>query len=165
MANAEFVVDVHASMNFLAAVAVGFEAIARFEQFDLIGVSLRLAGSRSLRAGFLNGLLWSLLGLSEGNQNAGKKTNYCGCAEKWIEGEMKSQDGLGGSLGRGRRWVKRWMLARCRKCTACQICAGRKERKRVTPIRREAQRYAEKKVLGTLVLLGTGDRTPRSISY
>src|SRR5438445_12618518 len=35
LADAELVVDVHASVNFLAAVAVGFEAVAGFEKLDL----------------------------------------------------------------------------------------------------------------------------------
>ncbi len=73
--DAEFVVDAHEGVNFLAAVAVGFEAVARFEQFDLIGVLLRLGGSRSLRIGFLDRFLWNLLSLGEGNKDRGKETN------------------------------------------------------------------------------------------
>jgi len=75
LADAEFVVDAHEGVNFLAAVAVGFEAVARFEQFDLMGVLLRLGGSRSLRIGFLDRFLWNLLGLSEGNKDRGEETN------------------------------------------------------------------------------------------
>ncbi len=37
LAGAEFVVDVHAGVDFLAAVAVGLEAHAGFEQLDLCG--------------------------------------------------------------------------------------------------------------------------------
>jgi len=37
-ADTELVVDVHAGVNFFAGVAIGFEAIARFKEFDLIGV-------------------------------------------------------------------------------------------------------------------------------
>ena len=75
MADAEFVVDAHKGVNFLAAVAVGFEAVVRFEQFDLIGVLLRLGGSWSLRIGFLDRFLWNLLSLSEGNKDRGEETN------------------------------------------------------------------------------------------
>ncbi len=75
LADAEFVVDAHEGVNFLAAVAVGFEAVARFEEFDLIGVLLRLGGSRSLRIGFLDRFLWNLLSLSEGNKDRGEETN------------------------------------------------------------------------------------------
>ena len=35
LANAEFAVDVHAGVDFLTAIAVGFEAVAGFEQLDL----------------------------------------------------------------------------------------------------------------------------------
>ncbi len=73
--DAEFVVDAHEGVNFLAAVAVGFEAVARFEQSDLIGVLLRLGGSWSLRIGFLDRFLWNLLSLSEGNKERGEETN------------------------------------------------------------------------------------------
>jgi len=38
LADAEFVVDVHARVHFFAAVAVGFETVAGFEKFDLSGV-------------------------------------------------------------------------------------------------------------------------------
>ena len=38
LADAEFVVDMHAGVNFFAAVAVGFEAVAGFEELDLSGV-------------------------------------------------------------------------------------------------------------------------------
>ncbi len=44
LADAEFVVDVHAGVDFLAAVSVGFEAVAGFEEPDLSG-ELRLRGS------------------------------------------------------------------------------------------------------------------------
>ncbi len=73
--DAEFVVDAHEGVNFLAGIAVGFKAIARLEQFDLIGVLLRLGGSRSLRIGFLDRFLWNLLSLSEGNKERGEETN------------------------------------------------------------------------------------------
>ncbi len=36
--DAEFVVDVHAGVDFFAAIAVGFEAIMGFEKLDLGGV-------------------------------------------------------------------------------------------------------------------------------
>src|SRR5229473_1154921 len=48
LAHAEFVVDVYPRMDFLAAIAVGFKADARFEQFDLCGIF----------SGFLNWGLW-----------------------------------------------------------------------------------------------------------
>ena len=73
--DAEFVVDAHEGVDFLAAVAVGFEAVARFEQFDLIGVLLRLGRSRSLRIGFLDRFLWNLLSLGEVNKDRGEETN------------------------------------------------------------------------------------------
>ena len=38
LADAEFVVDVDARVHFFARIAVGFEAVAGFEEFDLIGV-------------------------------------------------------------------------------------------------------------------------------
>ena len=38
LANAEFVVDVDAGVNFFARIAVGFEAVMGFEEFDLIWV-------------------------------------------------------------------------------------------------------------------------------
>ena len=44
LADAEFGVDFHASVDFLTAVAIGFEAVAGFEELDLSGV-LRLGGS------------------------------------------------------------------------------------------------------------------------
>ena len=47
--DAEFVVDVHASVDFLAAIAVGFEAVAGIEELDLSGVLCFLRGN-----GFFN---------------------------------------------------------------------------------------------------------------
>ena len=38
LANADFVVDVDAGVNFFARIAVGFEAVMGFEELDLIGV-------------------------------------------------------------------------------------------------------------------------------
>jgi hypothetical protein len=37
LANAEFVVDMHARVNFFAGIAVCFEAVLGFEKLDLIG--------------------------------------------------------------------------------------------------------------------------------
>src|SRR6266851_822001 len=87
LANAEFVVDVDSGVDFLAAVSVGFEAVAGFEQLNLGGV-LRLGGSRGLRALFLGRLLRSLLRLRERENNGGKETRYCECAQGRMEGEM-----------------------------------------------------------------------------
>ena len=67
LADTEFVVDTHAGVDFLAAVAVGFEAIARLEQFDLIGVLLRFGGSGGLRGGLFRRVLGSLPRLGENN--------------------------------------------------------------------------------------------------
>ncbi len=52
LVDAEFVVDVHAGVNFFAAVAIGFEAVAGFEKLDLSGV-LKFRGGRGLRAWLL----------------------------------------------------------------------------------------------------------------
>jgi len=38
LADAELIVDMDASVDFLPAVAVGFEAVTSFEKLDLIGV-------------------------------------------------------------------------------------------------------------------------------
>ena len=61
LADAEFGVDVDTRVDFFAAVAVGFEAIAGFEKLDL-GWILGLLGG----GGFFGGLLRTLLGLREG---------------------------------------------------------------------------------------------------
>ena len=45
LADAEFGVDVHESVDFFAAVAVGLEAVLGFEEFELSGV-LRFSGRR-----------------------------------------------------------------------------------------------------------------------
>ena len=56
LADAEFGVDVDAGVDFFAAVAVGFEAIAGLEEFDLGGV-LFFVGRRCDFGFFLRGLL------------------------------------------------------------------------------------------------------------
>ncbi len=52
LANPEFAVDMNASVDFFAGVAVGFEADFRFEQLDLRG----RFGSGECRLGFASGL-------------------------------------------------------------------------------------------------------------
>jgi hypothetical protein len=108
---------VHAGVDFFAAIAIRFEPVTGFEQLDLGGV-LRLGGSRSLRAGFFGWLLWSLLRLSESKNDVGKQTSECECAQIRMDAWMESQDGLGGSLGRGHECVKIWLRTRSRICTA-----------------------------------------------
>ncbi len=71
--DAEFVVDVHPSVDFFAAVAVGFEAVMGFEKLDLGGVFRFLGGRRGLRAGFFRWLLRSLLRLGERKKNGSKQ--------------------------------------------------------------------------------------------
>jgi hypothetical protein len=72
LADAEFVVDVDPSVDLFAGIAVGFEAVAGFEEFDLIGV-LRLGGSGGLGGGFLGWLLGSLLRLREKKNDVGEE--------------------------------------------------------------------------------------------
>ncbi len=110
-------VDVHAGMDFFAAVPIGFESVAGFEELNLSGV-WGFGRSRSHCAGFLFWLLPSLLRLCERKNNGDNETTYCECARERMEAEMKSQEGLAGSVGRGRRCVKRWLRPRCRICTA-----------------------------------------------
>src|SRR5260370_30934210 len=80
LAGAEFVVDVHAGVDFLAAVAIGLEAHAGFEELDLCG---------ELGGGFL-GAPW--------RHTQSAKREYC-------TGESHGREtmhwGLVGSLGRG----------------------------------------------------------------
>ncbi len=86
---------------------VGFEAVAGFEELDLGGV-LGLFGKN----GFFGGLLGSLLGLRERKSRCEEK-RCCNGEQEPEEAEMKSQDGLAGSLGRGWRHVKTWLRGRC----------------------------------------------------
>src|SRR5260370_40399388 len=53
---------------------------------------------------------------------------------------MESQDGLGASVGRGGRWVKRRLRSRCWKRTACQGRTSRKEKKKDNAETRSALR-------------------------
>ena len=72
LANTEFVVDVHAGVNFLAAVAVGFEAVTGFEEFDLSRVFWFL-GQNRLFGFFVSRLLGGLLRLRK-NSDDKKRT-------------------------------------------------------------------------------------------
>ena len=56
LADDKLVVDAHASVNYIAAVAIGFEADARFELLDLCGVLWSARGSRLFR--FFGGRLF-----------------------------------------------------------------------------------------------------------
>src|SRR5260370_1834704 len=53
---------------------------------------------------------------------------------------MESQDGLGASVGRGGRWVKRRLRSRCWKRTACQGRTSRKEKNKDNAETRSALR-------------------------
>jgi len=90
----------HTGVDFFAAIAVSFEAVAGFEELDLCGIFCFLGGSRGLHAGFAGWLLGSLLRLRERKNDGGKETRYCDGAQEHREAEMKSQDGLAGSVGR-----------------------------------------------------------------
>ena len=107
LADAELGVDVYAGVDFFAGIAIGFEAVAGFEELDLGGV-LGLFGKN----GFFGGLLGSLLGLRERKSRCEEK-RCCNGEQEPEEAEMKSQDGLAGSLGRGWRHVKTWLSGRC----------------------------------------------------
>jgi hypothetical protein len=50
-------------------------------------------------------------------KNRCQEKRNCECLPERMETKMKSQDGLAGSLGEGRRWVKRWLRWGCRMCT------------------------------------------------
>jgi len=113
LADAEFGADVDTRVDFLAAVAVGFEAVAGFEELDLGGVFCFLGDS-----GFSGGLLGSLLGLRE-RKNRREEKRYCKGEQEAVKTGKESQDGLAGSLGRGWREVKTQV------CGRCAICTGR----------------------------------------
>jgi len=66
LANAEFGVDAHSRVDFLAGVAVGFEADFGFEEFDLGGI-LRRGG---LLVGWWSGLLLGLRGMGQQEKTA-----------------------------------------------------------------------------------------------
>jgi len=66
LADAQFAVDVHESVDFFAAVAVFLEAVLGFEKLELRGI-WSLGGSWGACGGFFGWLLRSLLGLSETN--------------------------------------------------------------------------------------------------
>jgi len=78
LANAEFAVDVHAGVDFLTAIAVGFEAVARFEQLNLCGIRFFLGRGR-LFGLFLGGLFCGLLDGLLGEASAHGKCDE----EKW----------------------------------------------------------------------------------
>ena len=71
MADAEFAVDVHVGVDFFAAVTVGFEAVAGFEEFELGGVPRVLGRGHGVGL-FLGGLFCRFLGrlLGEGEADA-----------------------------------------------------------------------------------------------
>jgi len=73
LANAELAIDVHAGVDFLAAVAVGFEAVAGFEQLDLGRVLCFLRRSSFLGL-FVGGLFdWLLSRLLRGGNASDKR--------------------------------------------------------------------------------------------
>ncbi len=112
LADAEFGADVDTRVDFLAGIAIGFEAVAGFEELDLGGVFDFLR-----RSGFFGGLLGSLLGLRE-RKNRREEKRYCKGEQEAVKTGKESQDGLAGSLGRGWRHVKIWVRGRCGICTA-----------------------------------------------
>ena len=69
LADAEFAVDVDAGVDFLAAGAVGFETVARFEEFDLGGIFGLFRGSR-LCIFFVGGFFDCFLGGFLGDRDA-----------------------------------------------------------------------------------------------
>ena len=142
LAGAEFIVDVDAGVDFLAAVAVGLEAVAGFEELNLRGV-FRFGRSGGFLAGSLGLLLRRLLRVRK-RSNGSKETRNCESAQERMESQMKSQDGLAGSLGRRRRCVKTWLRERCRVCTARQmrtiVNRGEIRITRRRKVRREARR-------------------------
>ena len=94
-------------MDFFAGIAVRFEAVTCFEEFDLIWV-LGLGGSGGLRGGSLGQFWGSLLGLGERKYYVGNETRECECAQIRMDAWTKLHDGLAGSLGRRQSRVKRW---------------------------------------------------------
>ncbi len=120
LASAEFVIDFDAGVDFLAAVAVGFEADAGFEEFDFGGQFWR---------GFLTGFLRGFLLCSRGSAFSGlwrrvlQLARAGGLRSEEIDGRddadragKKSrsfQDDLEGSLGREGSGVKRRIVRRC----------------------------------------------------
>jgi hypothetical protein len=62
---------------------------------------------RDFLAAFLGRIFGSLLGFRGGKNQKGEKARDCKCPAERREAEMESQDCLKGSLGRGRRSVKR----------------------------------------------------------
>ena len=78
LANAELAIDVHTGVDFFAAVAVGFEAVAGFEQLNLGGIRFFL-GRGCLFGLFLGGLFYRLL---DGLLGEGSAHGKCD-EEKW----------------------------------------------------------------------------------
>jgi hypothetical protein len=131
LADAEFAIDAHPGVDFFTGVAVGFETDFGFEELDLGGV-LRRGRRWGLCGGVLRGFLRSLLRLRDGENNEGEKTRNCECAQEWVEAGRKSQDGLAGSVGRGRRRGKEGRRQEFRQCDGCSArkrngCLGRRQ--------------------------------------
>jgi len=165
LADAEFVVDVHPGVDFFAGIAVGFKAGASFEEFDLSRVFWFL-GQNRLFEFFVSRLLGGLLRLRKNNDD--KKRTPRECAQEPTEDEMKLHDGLGGSLGRGLRRVKRRVSWRCRICTreagsggTLRILHRRRRERRVHGEQRLQKTWA-KRVRKRLRLLNESHKAPVS---
>ncbi len=115
LANTEFVVDVYTRVDFLAAVPVGFKADAGFEQFDLRGV-FRSFFCRRLGFGLFD--LWQLLGERRCGEESNEGTKKRDGSQKVMRKPGESNLAHTGSVGRGRKCVKRRLRAGCRICTS-----------------------------------------------
>ncbi len=128
-------------MDFLAGVAVGFEADFCFEELELRG-ELRLRGSGDLGARFFGGFLACFLSVRRNIEDEEERQQERG-PQGAMNAEKKSEDGHAGSVGRGKKRVKARLRERCGVCTARQHvrAAKRKRKKRETTQR--TQRDAE----------------------
>ncbi len=84
LANADFVVDVDAGVNFFARIAVGFEAVMGFEELDLIGVFCP-PGQSCFFGLLVDRLFRSLLGLRKRKNSGGKEARACEHAQEGTE--------------------------------------------------------------------------------
>ena len=131
MAGAEFVVDFDAGVDFLAAIAIGFEADAGFEEFDFGG---------KLWRGFLAGFLWGFLLCFRGSAFSGlwrrvlrgaragglrsEERDGRDDADRAGKKSRSFQDDLEGSLGREGSGVKRRIAQRCAVYTSAKRFSG-----------------------------------------
>ena len=120
LAGAEFVVDFDAGVDFLAAVAIGFEADAGFEEFDFGGKFWRgfLAGFlRGFLLGFrscvFSGLWRKVLRGARAGGLRGEKIDGRDDADRVGKKSRSAHDDLAGSLGREGSGVKRRIARRC----------------------------------------------------